>query len=172
MGRDRRKDDQINHMGHFFSVQKGLIYPPTLGPHDQEANLSVAGRQQPLCQGKRKKKKKKQLREMKPDVSYRRSWVCVLTRQGGTNQHLAGCCHMCSLHISPHLAIGRRRSADGVLTPFIGSPKQKKKKKQIRISASLQTDPGAVGLSVFQTYPYLFFSFFARHIKVERQRQR
>lgn len=45
IGRDRRKDDQINHMGHFFSVQKGLIYTPTLGSHDQEANFSVAGRQ-------------------------------------------------------------------------------------------------------------------------------
>lgn len=44
IGRDRRKDDQINHMGHFFSVQKGLIYTPTLGSHDQKANLSVAGR--------------------------------------------------------------------------------------------------------------------------------
>lgn len=40
IGRDRRKDDQINHMGHFFSVQKGPIYTPTLGLHDQEANFS------------------------------------------------------------------------------------------------------------------------------------
>lgn len=77
IGRDRRKDDQINHMGHFFSVQKGLIYTPTLGSHDQEANF-IARR----WQGKK-------VREMTPDVSYCWSRVCAVTQQGGTNQHLA-----------------------------------------------------------------------------------
>lgn len=62
---------------------------------------------------------------MKPDVSYCWSRVCVLTQQGGTNQHLPRCCHRYSLHISHHLAIGRRRSVNGVRTPFIGLQKSK-----------------------------------------------
>lgn len=85
IGRDRRKDDQINHMGHFFSVQKGLIYTPTLGSHDREANFSVVGRQDLYPDAGRGKK----WREMTPDVSYCWSRVCAITQQGGTNQHLA-----------------------------------------------------------------------------------
>lgn len=41
---ERWRDDHINHVGHFFAVQKGLIYPPTLYPHGQKSNFSSTGR--------------------------------------------------------------------------------------------------------------------------------
>lgn len=43
---ERWRDDQINHVGHFTAVRKGLIYPPPLCPHGQKANFSSAIRQQ------------------------------------------------------------------------------------------------------------------------------
>ena len=94
--------------------------------------------------------------------------MCVLTQQGETN--LPGCCHRYSLYTSHHPAIGQRRSVNGVLMPFISS--QESKYASVK---PFQTDPGSVGLSVFETntqiYPDLFFSFFARRSKAERQRQ-
>lgn len=56
MREDKRRDGEMTrekHVGHFTTVQKGLIYPPPLSPpHGHRANFNSATRQHRLCQDK------------------------------------------------------------------------------------------------------------------------
>lgn len=38
----RRRDDHINHVGHFMAVRKGLVHPPPLCLRGQRANFRSA----------------------------------------------------------------------------------------------------------------------------------